>query len=49
MGIFLITILAKSYILNVWKGSQYVNEYCCKIFAEWLLMTTGMHWNIGVY
>ena len=47
IGIFLVTILA--YIWNVWKGSQYANEYCCKIFAEWLLMSTGMHRNIGVH
>ena len=46
---FLITILAKGSILDVWQGSEYTNEYGCKILAKRLLMRTGKHKNKGVY
>ena len=46
---FLITILAKSSILDVWQGSEYTNEYGCKILAKRLLMRTEKHKNKGVY
>ena len=51
MGIefFLVTILAKGSILDVWHGSEYGNEYCCKIFAGLLLMSIGKHQNKGVH
>ena len=46
---FLITILAKGSILDVWQGSEYTNEYGCKILAKRLLMRTGKHKNKRVH
>ena len=46
---FLISILAKGSILDVWQGSEYTNEYDCKMIAKRLLMRTGKHKNNGVY
>ena len=46
---FPITFLAKGSILDVWQGSEYTNEYGCKILAERLLMKTGKHKNKWVY
>ena len=46
---FLITILAKGSILDVWQGSKNTNEYGCKILAKRLLMTTGKRKNKGVH
>ena len=45
---FLISILAKGSILDVWQGSEYTNEYGCKILAKRVLMRTGKHKNRGV-
>ena len=46
---FLIIILAKDSILDIWQGSEYTNEYGCKILAKSLLMKTGKHRYIEVY
>ena len=35
--------------MDVWQGSEYANEYGCKILAKWLLMSAGKHRNKGVY
>ena len=45
----LTTILAKHPTLDVWQVSECANEYCCKMFAKWLLMSTGKHRNKGVH
>ena len=42
---FRISVFAKWSILELWKGSEYTKDYCCKILAEYLLMSTGKCWN----
>ena len=46
MDFFLVTILVKGSILDVWQGSEYVNEYCSKTTDELrkALKITGVHW-----
>ena len=39
----------KDSISDVWQGSEYANEYGCKILAKWLLMSTVKHRNKGLY
>ena len=34
---------------DVWQGSEYANEYCCKILSEYYFLSTGKHRNKGVY
>ena len=48
-GLFLIAILGKDSILDVWQSSEYANEYGCKIFAKWSLVSTKKHQNIMVH
>ena len=42
---FRLSVFAKWSILELWKGSEYTKDYCCKILAKYLLMSTGKCWN----
>ena len=46
---FFVTFLVKGFILDVWLSSEYTNEYCCKTFAKWLLMSIRQHQNKGIH
>ena len=46
-GFQLLTMLAKSYILDVWKDSEYVSELFCSTVGKSCVCKANVHENIG--